>query len=152
MTGALHVHVRFTCVHVIYFSKTLIFFPNRPIQYPMLFTSFCEVEHRATKHLNISAKNIYESCRKEERKSGMSVSLKTEWLQRTQLMAGVNRRRIWRVLRDIKYYKINTGNSVLIRGKKMGFEHLPKYNRHLNTSVNGHTVTTMSSAIPWFGF
>ena len=48
----------------------------------------------------------------------MSISLKTEWLQRTQLMTGVNRRRIWRVLRDIKYYKINTGNSVLIRGKK----------------------------------
>ena len=33
-------------------------------------------------------------------------------------MTGVNRRRIWRVLRDIKYYKINTGNSVLIREKK----------------------------------
>ena len=33
-------------------------------------------------------------------------------------MTGVNSRRIWRVLRDIKYYKINTGNSVLIRGKK----------------------------------
>ena len=48
----------------------------------------------------------------------MAISLKTEWLQRTQLMTGVNRRRIWRVLRDIKYYKINTGNSVLIRGKK----------------------------------
>ena len=58
-------------------------------------------------------------------------------------MTGVNRRRIWRVLRDIKYYKINTGNSVLIRGKnlkkkkkkkkKMGFERLPKYNRYLIT-------------------
>ena len=48
----------------------------------------------------------------------MSISLKTEWLQRTQLMTGVKRRRIWRVLRDIKYYKIHTGNSVLIRGKK----------------------------------
>ena len=47
----------------------------------------------------------------------MSIFLKTEWLQRTQLMTGVNRRRIWRVLRDVKY-KINTGNSVLIRGKK----------------------------------
>ena len=66
----------------------------------------------------------------------MSISLKTEWLPRAQLMTGVNRRRIWRVLRDIKYYKINTGNSVLIRGKKkmskMGFERLPKYNRYLN--------------------
>ena len=85
----------------------------------MLFTSFCEVEHKATEHLNIPAKNIYEYCRKEERKSGMSKSLKTEWLQRTQLMTGVNRRRIWRVLRDIKYYKIDTGNSVLIRGEKI---------------------------------
>ena len=48
----------------------------------------------------------------------MFISLKTEWLQRTQLMTGVKRRRIWRVLRGIKYYKINTGNSVLIREKK----------------------------------
>ena len=74
----------------------------------------------------------------------MSISLETEWLQRTQLMTGVNRRTIWRVFRDIKYYKINTGNSVLIGGKKskkkkkkkkkkkMGFERLPKYNRYLN--------------------
>ena len=62
MTGALHVHVRFTCV--IYFSKTLILL----IHYPMLFTSFCEVGHRATEHLNIPAKKIYESCRKEEKK------------------------------------------------------------------------------------
>ena len=84
----------------------------------MLFTSFCEVEHKATEHLNIPAKNIYEYCRKEERKSGMSNSFKTEWLQRTQLMTGVNTRRIWRVLRDIKYYKIDTGNSVLTRGEK----------------------------------
>ena len=114
MTGALHVH--FTCV--IYFSKTLIWFPNRPIQHPMLFTSFYEVEHRTTEHFNRPAKNIYESCRKEERKSSMSISLKTEWLQRTQLMTGGNRHRSWRVLRDIKYYKINTGNSVLIRGEK----------------------------------
>ena len=71
MTGALH--VRFTCV--IYFSKTLILHSkNGPIQFPMLFTSFYEVEHRATEHLNIPAKNIYESCRKEERKIGMSIS------------------------------------------------------------------------------
>ena len=85
----------------------------------MLFTSFYEVEHRATEHLNIPAKNIYDSFRKDERKTGMSIPLKTVWLQRTQLMTGVNRRRIWRVLRDIKYYKINTGNSVLIRGEKI---------------------------------
>ena len=53
----------------------------------MLFTSFCEVEHRATEHLNISAKNIYESCRKEESFAGHKV-----------------------------LYKINTSKSVLIRG------------------------------------
>ena len=47
--------------------------------------------HRVTEHLNIPAKIIYESCRKEERKSGMSISLKTELLQRTQLMTGVDR-------------------------------------------------------------
>ena len=34
---------------------------NRPIQYPILFTSFCEVDHRATEHLNMPANNIYES-------------------------------------------------------------------------------------------
>ena len=70
MTGALHVHVRFTCVT--YLSKTFCF-PNRPIQYPMLFKSFCEVEHKATEHLNIPAKNMYESCRKEESFAGHKI-------------------------------------------------------------------------------
>ena len=85
----------------------------------------------------------------------MSIYLKTEWLQRTQLMRGVNRRRIWRVLRDIKYYYINTGNSVLIRGKNSkkkkkkkkkwdsnAYQKIPK---HL--VINGRTITTMTAAL-----
>ena len=83
----------------------------------------------------------------------MSISLKTERLQRTQFMTGVDRRRIWRALRDIRYYKINTGK----RGKnlkkkkkmsKMGLERLPKYNRYMH----GRTITTMTTALFYFGF
>ena len=124
----------------------------------MLFTSFCEVEHRAKEHLNIPAKNIYESCRKEERNSGMSISLKTEWLQRTQLMTGVNRRRIRRVLRDIKYYKINTGNSVLIRGKNLKKKKKWDSNAYQNITnntlilIHGRTITTMTEVLTYNGF
>ena len=71
--------------------------------YPMSFPSFCEMEPKKSEHLNKRGKeivkNVYEFCRKEERE-GISVSLK-KWLVRTDLMTGVNRRTIQRVLREI---------------------------------------------------
>ena len=113
MTGALHVHVRFTCV--IYFSKTLILLSKST--YPV--SNVIHIILRSGTQGDRTFKHRrYTSLVGKKRKSGMSISLKTEWLQRTQLMTGVNRRRIWSVLRDIKYYKIITGNSVLIRGEK----------------------------------
>ena len=98
MAGALHVHVRFTCVS--YFSKTLIFLSKST--YPV--SNVIHIILRSgTQGDRTYQQRIYTSLVGKKRKSGMSISLKTEWLQRTQLMTGVNTRRIWRVLRDIFY-------------------------------------------------
>ena len=64
-------------------------------------------------------------------------------------MTGVNRRRIWRVLRDIKYYKINTGNSVLIRGKKKKQWDSNAYQNIIDNLIHGRTITTMTAALTY---
>ena len=76
-------------------------------------------------------------------------------------MTGVNRRRIWRVLRDIKYYKINTGNSVLIRGKKSKKKKKKSqkwdsnaYQNITNNTlilIHGRTITTMTEVLTYNG-
>ena len=61
------------------------------------------MDPKKSEHLNKRGKeivkNVYEFCRKEERE-GISVSLK-KWLVRTELMTGVNRRTIQRVLTEV---------------------------------------------------
>ena len=68
----------------------------------MIFASLVLHSSFKMEHLNKRSKeivrNAYEFCRKEE-KEGISISLK-KWLQRLELITGVNKRTVQRVLRE----------------------------------------------------
>ena len=76
----------------------MLILPSKICTWYLQVNSFVEMDSRTLERSKDIVRKAYKFCRKEE-KEGISISLK-KWLQRTELITGVNKRTVQRVLRE----------------------------------------------------